>query len=232
MTTGREHHRVPYTVRVQYRNASSFLVAYSLNLSRGGVFLETAQDADIGSDITLQFAVPDAGPILVRGRVAWKRQEPGHEGPAGIGVEFEDMVDDLGELIDRLVHDFDGLSILLLCGDRHDRSSVTRMISSIISAARVVNAADGHVAETLLTDDVALAVIDADSDPSAAMKIVRAARRCSPPIPTIVLASSKNVREKARAAGSDEVAGNPPPFAEFRKILVRALGRPAQVKAT
>lgn len=232
MPPRREHDRVPFSVRVQYRNASSFLVAYSLNLSRGGVFLETDQAGELGSDVTLQFAVPDAGPVVVRGRVAWRRAEANQDGPAGIGVEFEDMVDHLGELIDRLVHEFAGLNVLLLCGDRHDRSSLMRMIKSIISAAEVVEARDAQIAESLLDDNIHIAVIDADADPASAIKAVRAAKRCTPPLPTVVLASSKNVREKARAAGADEVAGNPPPFPEFRKLLVRALGRPAMVEPT
>jgi uncharacterized protein (TIGR02266 family) len=229
---GREHERVPFTVRVQYRTPSSFLVAYSVNLSRGGVFLETNNPADVGSDVMLQFAVPDAGPILVSGRVAWRRSDASDEGPAGIGVEFDDMVDSLGEVIDRLVHDFAGVSVLLLCGDRQDRSSLMRMIKSIISAAEVIEAEDPTVAQKLLTEQVDLAVIDADFDPSAAIHAVRAARSCAPPLPTVVLASSKNVREKARAAGADEVTGNPPPFPEFRKLLLRALGRPALVEAS
>ena len=43
--TDRDQARMPYTVQVEFRTPSSFLVAYSVNLSRGGLFIET--DADI-----------------------------------------------------------------------------------------------------------------------------------------------------------------------------------------
>ena len=39
--TEREHERMPYSVQVEFRTPNSFLVAYSVNLSRGGLFLET-----------------------------------------------------------------------------------------------------------------------------------------------------------------------------------------------
>jgi uncharacterized protein (TIGR02266 family) len=226
----RQHDRVPIAMRVEYRTASSFLVAYSVNLSRGGVFIETADLPAIGAPISIQFAVPAGEPIAVAGRVAWHRAEPTNEGPIGIGIEFEDMVESLGALIDRLVHDFAGLNVLLLCRDRQDRSSLVRMIKSILSAAEVVEAEDPRVATELLGEDIDIAVIDADSDPAGALEAVAAARRSSPRLPTVILAASKNIRDQARAAGADEVTGNPPAFPELRLLLIRALGRPTSVE--
>ena len=52
---------MPYTVQVEFRTASSFLVAYSVNLSRGGLFLETEADVPTGAAMTLDFTVPNAG---------------------------------------------------------------------------------------------------------------------------------------------------------------------------
>ena len=45
----REYERMPYRVQIEFRTASSFLVAYSVNLSRGGLFLETEADVPTGS---------------------------------------------------------------------------------------------------------------------------------------------------------------------------------------
>ncbi len=225
----REHERVPIAIQVEYRTASSFLVAYSVNLSRGGVFLETGHLPEIGSPITLLFSIPEGDPVQVAGRVAWHREAPTHDGPAGIGIEFEDMVESLGDLIDRLVHDFAGLNVLLLCSDQHDRISLHRMIKSILSHAEIVEAEDPRVARELLGQDFDIAVIDADADPAGALEAVAAARGFSRPLPTVILAASPNVRDQAREAGANEVTGNPPSFAELQKLLVRALGRPITV---
>ncbi|HTJ40852.1 MAG TPA: TIGR02266 family protein [Kofleriaceae bacterium] len=230
MSAEREHPRVPYAVEVEFRTASSFLVAYSVNLSRGGLFLETEADVPVGSEIGLKFAVPGAGALDLFGRVAWKRGRESPDGPPGLGIEFEDVAQTLGGTIDRLVGGYDGVSILLLSADRTDRNSLTRLIRSIMSTAEVVSASDAKVAETLLTGDVDLAVIDVDAEPEGALGALRAAKLVTPPIPTVALASSKKLREHARAAGADEVATNPPPFGELQVLLVRALGRPLAVR--
>ena len=226
----REHTRIPYSVEVQYRTASSFLIAYSTNLSRGGLFLESESEVPLGTPIELRLFVPGVGAIDVQGAVSWRRERNDPEGPAGYGIEFQELGATLGQTIDRLVANYDGLSILILCGDRHDRSSLARAIRSILSTADVVSAADARVAETLLTAEVDLAVIDTDHDPEGALLALRAAHHVTPPVPTIALASTKRLRERARAAGADEVGSNPPPFGELQLLIVRALGRPSSIK--
>jgi uncharacterized protein (TIGR02266 family) len=226
----REHLRVPYAVEVEFRTASSFLVAYSVNLSRGGLFLETETDLPIGAEVGLKFAVPGAGALQLTGRIAWRRGHESPDGPPGLGVEFEDLVAQLGGTIDRLVGGYEGVSVLLLSADRTDRNSLTRLVKSIINTAEVISAGDARVAETLLTGDVDLAIIDVDADPEGALAALRTAKLVQPPIPTLALASSKKLREHARAAGADEVAANPPPFSELQMLLVRALGRPMAVR--
>jgi uncharacterized protein (TIGR02266 family) len=226
----REYHRVPYAVEVEFRTASSFLVAYSVNVSRGGLFLETEHDVPVGGDVALKLAVPGAGPVSLHGVVAWRRGRESGDGPPGIGVEFVDLGGDLGGIIDRLVAAYEGINVLLLAPDRQDRSSLTRVIRSILGTADVVSAGDSRVAETLLTGDIDVAVIDVDADPDGALAALRQAKQIQPPVPCIALASTKKLREHARAAGADEVASNPPSFSELQVLLVRALGRPIAVR--
>ncbi len=228
--TDREHDRVPYGVEVEFRTASSFLVAYSVNVSRGGLFLETEHDVPIGAEISLRLAVPGAGPVSLHGIVAWRRGRESGDGPPGLGVEFLDLGPDIGSTIDRLIAAYEGINVLLLAPDRQDRTSLTRVIRSILGTADVVSAGDSRVAETLLTGDIDVAVIDIDADPEGALAALRQAKSVSPPIPSIALASTKKLREHARAAGADEVASNPPAFGELQVLLVRALGRPLAVR--
>ena len=65
---------------------------------------------------------------------------PGRRGrcrrPPGLGVEFQDVAPQLGALIDKLVTGFRGVQILLLSGDRQDRTTLARNIKSIISHRR------------------------------------------------------------------------------------------------
>lgn len=226
----REHDRVPYAVEVEFRTASSFLVAYSVNMSRGGLFLETEHDVPLGAEIALRLSVPGAGPVALLGMVAWRRGRESGDGPPGLGVEFVDLGPDIGGTIDRLIAAYEGINVLLLAPDRQDRTSLTRVIRSILGTADVVSAGDSRVAETLLTGDIDVAVIDIDADPEGALAALRQAKSVNPPIPSIALASTKKLREHARAAGADEVASNPPAFGELQVLLVRALGRPLAVR--
>ena len=73
---------MPYRVQVEFRTASSFLVAYSVNLSRGGLFLETEHDIPTGAPIALELRVPGTGPLELDGMVTWRRGRRQPRGPA------------------------------------------------------------------------------------------------------------------------------------------------------
>jgi uncharacterized protein (TIGR02266 family) len=228
----REYDRIPYSVQVEFRTASSFLVAYSVNLSRGGLFVETDADVPTGVLLALELVVPGAGALNLVGIVAWRRGYDSPDGPPGIGIEFQDVAPQLGSAIDRLVSSFHGVQILLLSGDRQDRTTLARSIKSIISTAEILQAADANVAATLLTSEIDLAVVDVDFDPEGAVHTLRAAKLLSPKVPTVAIAASAKLREYARAAGADEIAANPPPFGELQVVLVRALSKPVSVRST
>ena len=228
----REYDRMPYSVQVEFRTASSFLVAYSVNLSRGGIFLETEQEVPSGALLGLDFQVPGAGLLHLVGVVAWRRGQESPDGPPGLGIEFQDVAPQLGSTIDKLVSSFHGVQILLLSGDRQDRTTLARSIKSIISTAEVLQAADVAVAATLLTSDIDVAVVDLDFDTEGALAILRAAKNVTPPVPTIAITQSAKLREYARTAGADEIATNPPPFGELQVVLVRALSKPVSVRGT
>ena len=228
--TERAHERMPYSVQVEFRTASSFLVAYSVNLSRGGLFIETDADIPTGALLTVDLGVPGAGQVPLNGVIAWRRGTESNEGPPGLGVEFQDVAPQLGAVIDRLVSGFHGVQVLVLSGDRQDRTTLARSIKSIISTAEVMQAADANVAQTLMSSEIDLAVIDVDFDVEGGLATLRAAKAQEPSVPTIALTMNNKLREHARAAGADEIATNPPPFAELQLALVRALSRPSAVR--
>jgi hypothetical protein len=49
-------------------------------------------------------------------------------------------------------------------------------------------------------------------------------------VPSIVMATSEAVRQRARTFGADEVVTKPPGFGELQTAVMRALGRPTSVK--
>jgi uncharacterized protein (TIGR02266 family) len=232
----REHERMPYSVQLAFRTPSSFLVAYSVNLSRGGLFLETTAEIPMGAPITVDLEIPVAGQVSINGIVAWRRgpepMEGQPDGPAGIGIEFQDVAPVLGGVIDQLVSTFHGVQILVLSGDRQDRTTLARSIKSIISTAEVLQAADAGIAATLMSPEIDLAVIDIDFDVDGGLAQLRNAKAQTPPVPTVALTMNNQLREHARNAGADEIATNPPPFAELQVVLVRALSKPTSVVPT
>jgi uncharacterized protein (TIGR02266 family) len=226
----REHDRIPHSVEVKFRTTSSFLFAYSTNLSKGGMFLETAADVPIGSAIALRFRVADEEACEVRGRVSWRRDAPDADGaPAGIGVEFDAIDDTLGEVIDRLVTRFQGLTVLLFCPDTQDRHSVARMVRSIVGTADVVEAGGTSTAEALLGPEIDLVVVDGDAPDGAGLLVLRAAKSRDRKIPAIVLSADAGRQQQARELGADEIADHPPDFHDFQELLLRALGRPSTI---
>jgi uncharacterized protein (TIGR02266 family) len=230
--TEREHGRMPYSVQVEFRTPSSFLVAYSVNLSRGGLFIETDADIPTGALVTVDFDIPTAGQVSVNGTVSWRRGGESPDGPPGLGVELIDLAPQLGALIDQLVSSFHGIQILVLSGDRQDRTSLARSIKSIMSTAEVMQAADANVATTLMSGEIDLVVVDIDFDVEGGLAALRAAKEQDPAVPSVALTANPNLHEYARAAGADEIVANPPPFAELQVVLVRALSKPVLVRST
>jgi len=222
---------MPYAVQVEFRTASSFLVAYSVNLSRGGLFLETDAEIPTGAAMTLDFTVPGAGTTSLNGVVMWRRaREDASIGPPGLGVEFQDVAPQLGQVIDRLVGAFRGVHILLLSGDRQDRTTLARNIKSIFSTAEITQAADANIAASVLTHEIDVAIVDVDFDLEGGLAILQAAKAQQPPVPTIAITSNASYRERAAQAGADELLANPPAFADLQVVLVRALGKPVAIR--
>src|SRR5215207_1652780 len=201
--TDREHVRMPYSVQVEFLTPSSFLVAYSVNLSRGGLFIETDADIPTGALVTVDFGIPTAGQISLNGTVSWRRGGENLDGPPGLGVEFVDVAPQLGAVIDKLVSSFHGVQILVLSGDRQDRTSLARSIKSIISTAEVMQAADASVATSLMSSEIDVAVIDVDFDVEGGLATLRAAKAQHPPVPTVALTMNSKLHEHAKAAGAD-----------------------------
>lgn len=88
--------RVEARLQVRYGvDQSQLLDNYLINISTGGLFLETSSPLPEETPLVLEFALPDRPkPIRCRGRVAWVNpsQTPRKPDlPAGMGIQFVDL---------------------------------------------------------------------------------------------------------------------------------------------
>ena len=87
--------RVKATFRVRYQSVDELVLAYSKNLSRGGLFLASKRLLERGSIVRLNIELPDGGPELtVPCKVVFVRSADSPDGKsAGMGVKFIDPDD-------------------------------------------------------------------------------------------------------------------------------------------
>src|SRR5262249_37753275 len=199
MVDDRVYERVPLAIEVEYRTAGAFLVSYSSNLSKGGVFLDTPSPAPEGTELTLRFTIPPSEVIEVRGRVKWVRPDATEGQPAGMGVEFEHLDARHGDVIDGIVSRFRGLRVVVLAKSAHARQFLGRAVRSILAAADVVEVTDADAAEHVFADDPDLAVIDLDDSAADGLLTVRLAKNAPRhPVPVIVTSRDDDAHVRAR----------------------------------
>jgi uncharacterized protein (TIGR02266 family) len=222
---GRAHARAPVVMEVQYRSAGSFLVSYSLNLSRGGLFLEAEDPSSLPIDTSLVVRLRIPGmeePVETTAKVAWARAAEGTQ-PSGVGLQFDSLGTLLGQKIDRLVRQFKGVHMTAVGGDTPSMTKLSRfMQSSITCQVEELTAREVCELETITHADLLL--LDLDSTGRDGLRVIEIANHCG--VPVVVLARSGVHQQQALAAGAAGVHNNPPPFAQLRRTLLDVLSRP------
>jgi uncharacterized protein (TIGR02266 family) len=99
----RRSEREPLVVRVAYATVDALFSEFTRNINEGGLFIETEALVEMDSRVQLQFSLPGSDePIKAGGRVV-HINPPGQDGPAGIGIEFEELDARARARIDELV---------------------------------------------------------------------------------------------------------------------------------
>ena len=81
----RENPRRPCLINADCRIQGNRFRSYILDISIGGVFIETSERVPVGETILLNFTLPAfSHPVTLSGKIAWS-------GPQGFGVKFEVM---------------------------------------------------------------------------------------------------------------------------------------------
>lgn len=92
--------RCPATLKVTHESFNEFITEYTKNVSRGGMFIRTKRQYDIGSTVELKLSVPGLeDPIRLKAEVVRIQQRTAQEEDAGVGVKFIDIEDESREAL-------------------------------------------------------------------------------------------------------------------------------------
>jgi uncharacterized protein (TIGR02266 family) len=216
-------------MEVEYRTSTAFLIAYSLNLSKGGLFLESDTPLPAGTTLKLRFQIAGSShPIETDGAVIWVRDTATPDGPAGMGIAFVQLEPRYGAVIDGIVTRFDGVTMVVASTLVANRSVVARYLRGMMSCqVYEVSTASEPASLPPDADRVDLAVVDFAQSADQAEKLAARLRQTVPDIPIIGLAapSDPGARRRAAAAGAFEVLPSPPPYNELYRAVLNAFSR-------
>lgn len=97
--------RLHHELLVAYRTVDGFITDWAVNISKGGIFINTRSPLPVGTTVRLIVSLPDAAfPFDLTGRVArvCEFDNPSNEAP-GMGIEFVDVDEDKKNRIERFV---------------------------------------------------------------------------------------------------------------------------------
>ena len=95
----RKEERCDISLKVTYKSFNRFIIDYTKNVSKGGMFIKTKSSYETGSRLDLLLHVPNLDePIIIMGRVIHNGfYDEGKD--AGIGIEFIDIDEKSREII-------------------------------------------------------------------------------------------------------------------------------------
>ena len=89
----RENPRKPCLITTNYRIQAHNYQSYILDVSIGGVFIETNEGFPKGKDLLFKFSLPNRSqPFTFSGKIAWSS-------PKGFGVKFDKVTPIQGEIL-------------------------------------------------------------------------------------------------------------------------------------
>ncbi|SES85833.1 TIGR02266 family protein [Stigmatella erecta] len=97
--------RLEYELPVAYQSVSGFITDWAVNISRGGLFINTKKPLSVGSPVRLIVSLPGTKfPFDLTGRVT--RINTAHEGAnhvPGMAIEFVNVDDEKRALLEQFV---------------------------------------------------------------------------------------------------------------------------------
>src|SRR5256885_656945 len=102
--------RTPVTLKIKFKssNLDQFIERYSVDVSRGGIFIRTKEPLAVGTQLKFEFQLQDASSLISgEGTVVWIREhDPARPGGApGMGVKFDRRGAASQQVRDRILHE-------------------------------------------------------------------------------------------------------------------------------
>src|SRR4051812_40064593 len=100
--------RTPITLKIKFKssNLDQFIERYSVDVSRGGIFIRTKEPLPVGTQLRFEFQLQDASSLIAGdGTVVWIREhDPARQGVApGMGVRFDKLAAESQRVLDRIL---------------------------------------------------------------------------------------------------------------------------------
>ena len=100
--------RTPITLKIKFKssNLDQFIERYSVDVSRGGIFIRTKEPLPVGTQLRFEFQLQDASSLIAGdGTVVWIREhDPARQGVApGMGVRFDKLAAESQQVLDRIL---------------------------------------------------------------------------------------------------------------------------------
>ncbi|MCK5798076.1 MAG: TIGR02266 family protein [Deltaproteobacteria bacterium] len=223
----RRFRRADVVMEVHYRSAGSFLVSYSLNLSKGGLFLETDDLLPIGTRLSVSFTIPGAAQAVEgQAEVIWLRENPSDEGPRGLGLQFDALEKNIGKQIDAMISGFGGVHLMAVAGDAPTITRLSQYLHSVISCD-VPEQTPREISEVGFPEVPDLLLLDLDSAGEEGLRTIAVALQWQPAVPVVAISRVEALRVQAQDQGAAVVLDNPPPFKQLRRRILEVLARPS-----
>ena len=108
MPDTRRDMRTPITLKIKIKssNLDQFIERYSVDVSRGGIFIRTKEPLPVGTQLRFEFQLQDASSLIAGdGTVVWIREhDPARQGVApGMGVRFDKLAAESQKVLDRIL---------------------------------------------------------------------------------------------------------------------------------
>lgn len=102
--------RIPLQIVIEMSNGQQSSLSFCRNLSAGGIFLECTELLPKGTALKIEFTIPiTMKKVTLKGRVVWVRKVSRDQPSAGMGVQFEDVSEDLKKDLESAIAYFDSL---------------------------------------------------------------------------------------------------------------------------
>jgi uncharacterized protein (TIGR02266 family) len=135
--------RTPITLKIKFKssNLDQFIERYSVDVSRGGIFIRTKEPLPVGTQLRFEFQLQDATQLISGdGTVVWIREhDPARTGVApGMGVRFDKLAIDSQKVLDKI------LAEKQKRGDAQLESRFDAGVRASASASGTLQVAKGH----------------------------------------------------------------------------------------